>query len=468
MKGKITFKGGKGSGNFGHSGRPGKVGGSSSSNRLPSDQRVWQGEQSNFPRQLTNKQTGAIGEHLAAKALEDQYGVPFSTLNLGKNNAPIDLAGDHTAVEVKAGPASNGRTAQHWRATSSTPGKKEQALLAKMTKEEKRAHHDYKRQQVLERKYKMLDEMSKMAGQEVKPMTVAVILTPDGGRGDVFMVPGFHQRLPWSEYATDQYYVGTYDVDNPAQFKENGNVVGKITFKGGTGSGHWGHAGRPPVLGGSIPGLLMSNTFINPDFFTIGPGKKYIESIKNGNVVHGVLGVIEESGKIRNNHIRDLQGIYDEPDPESMPFKFTEEFVTANPEYANNVGKDMGGYYQQSKRVIRINPEEGFVSHTFAHELGHHVTRDGSATNKRIYSSAYFVRHNLNQLNLSNKMLNDVGLRNYSLTSPDEFMADSFKVYAWGTDKQRANYNQLLSKLSVAARVGVEGVDEVTLEWMFQ
>jgi len=40
-----------------------------------------------------------------------------------------------------------------------------------------------------------------------------VILAPDGSKGDVFMVPDFHLRLPWKDYATDEYYVGTFDVD---------------------------------------------------------------------------------------------------------------------------------------------------------------------------------------------------------------------------------------------------------------
>lgn len=37
MKGKITFKGGSGSGNFGHSGRKGKVGGSSPGGKISGD-----------------------------------------------------------------------------------------------------------------------------------------------------------------------------------------------------------------------------------------------------------------------------------------------------------------------------------------------------------------------------------------------------------------------------------------------
>jgi hypothetical protein len=51
--------------------------------------------------------------------------VKFDTVNVGVNNAPIDVAGDHMAVEVKTGLASNGVKSQHWRATIGQPGKAE-------------------------------------------------------------------------------------------------------------------------------------------------------------------------------------------------------------------------------------------------------------------------------------------------------------------------------------------------------
>lgn len=214
---KIRFKGGPGSGHHGHRGIPGHRGGSlpetGSSNMLPPEQRVWQGESYPGGRKINNDQTGKIGEHLAAKALEDRLGVPFSTLNEGVNNAPIDLGGDHHAIEVKAGPASNSSRAQQWRATISTAGKAERAMLKKMSRAEKRAYNAHKKEQVLERKYEMLDEMSRIAGAEIKPATVGIILTPDGKRGDVFFIPGFHTRIGWNKGAVEENYIGTYETD---------------------------------------------------------------------------------------------------------------------------------------------------------------------------------------------------------------------------------------------------------------
>ena len=185
----MRVKGGVGSGHRGHRGRPGKRGGS-----LPSGgggtSRVWQGEQQAKPeKKLSKLQTGAIGEELAMGALEEKLGAKFSTLNNGVNNAPIDVGGNHHAIEVKTGLASNGRTAQHWRATIGQPGKKETELIKKMSKEEKRAHHTWKKQKILERKNTALREMEKMAGTEIKPATIGVILSPDGKRGDVYFIP---------------------------------------------------------------------------------------------------------------------------------------------------------------------------------------------------------------------------------------------------------------------------------------
>ena len=198
----LILKGGKGSGNFGHGGRPGKVGGSSS--------RVWSGTTSTEPRTLSKLKTGGIGEALAIQALSTE-GAQFETLNVGINNAPIDLIGDHLAVEVKTGLSTNARDAQKWRATIGEPGKEEKELLKQMTPKEKLEFNSYKRQKILERKNELLKKLSEEAGEPVKAMTIGVILSPDGSKGDVFAIPGFHLSLRWNQYATDEYYLGTYD-----------------------------------------------------------------------------------------------------------------------------------------------------------------------------------------------------------------------------------------------------------------
>jgi hypothetical protein len=174
--------------------------------------RVWTGKQVDERPTVSKLETGLIGEDVARHALSTMMGTEFKTTNVGLNNAPIDAFGDHTAVEIKTGLSSNGRTAQHWRATIGQPGVAEREQIALMNPQEKRQHHTRKRVAIMERKAAVLKEASKEAGAPVKGMTVGVILAPDGSRADVYAIPGFHQRLRWDDYATDEFYVGTYDV----------------------------------------------------------------------------------------------------------------------------------------------------------------------------------------------------------------------------------------------------------------
>lgn len=210
-----SIKGGPGSGNFGHAGRRGEIGGSAPSGAGddgPPPSRAWTGQQDEATGGLSKLDTGAAGEKIAIAALSQILGLPFETVNVGINNAAFDVAGDSRAVEVKTGLATNSKSAQQWRATIGQPGKEETALLKQMTTEQKREHNTWKSQQILERKRKLLAKLSSEAGRELKPLTVGVILSGDGKRGDVFLVDGFHLRLGWSTYATDQYYAGTYDL----------------------------------------------------------------------------------------------------------------------------------------------------------------------------------------------------------------------------------------------------------------
>lgn len=220
----IESKGGRGSGNYGHMGRPGHVGGSGggttvslgsdmSRYKLPPEKRVWQGSShAQGTGGLSKLETGARGEALAMQVLGEAFGEEFQTVNVGINNAPVDIAGAGFAVEVKTGMASNSPSAQHWRATIGQPGKKEAELLKQMTSEQKRAHNQYKEQEIVRRKRDMVEYMSKTVGYDVSPLTVGIIMESSGNRADVFVFEGFHLRVPWKQGATEENYVGTFEV----------------------------------------------------------------------------------------------------------------------------------------------------------------------------------------------------------------------------------------------------------------
>lgn len=206
------LKGGSGSGNFGHSGIPGQRGGSAPRKSFLSSERFWAGQVDEAESKLDKLQTGELGEQLAIKAIEDKLGIKLTTLNVGMNNSPIDLGSPEMAVEVKAGLSSNGKGNQRWRANLGEFGKTEKDLVSQMNPETKREYFSRKSQAILERKNKLLNELSEMSGQEVKGFTAGVILSPDGSRGDVFLIPGFHLSLNWGKHATDENHIGSYEV----------------------------------------------------------------------------------------------------------------------------------------------------------------------------------------------------------------------------------------------------------------
>lgn len=178
--------------------------------------RVWSGEKHQQPDKVPSKQlVGELGENLVRQIMTDLVGEKFRTLNDGRSNAPIDLFGDHMAIEVKAGLASNRHDSRKWRATIGEPGKAEKELLAQMTPEEKLKHNDWKREEILRRKADLADQLSAHTpdGKPVEQVTVGLIFKPDLTAVDVYVIDGYHLTLRWSQYATDEHYLDTYKVD---------------------------------------------------------------------------------------------------------------------------------------------------------------------------------------------------------------------------------------------------------------
>lgn len=179
-------------------------------------QRVWQGKQQPAAENVPSKlDVGALGERMVASIFSHLMETPFRTLNEGRSNAPLDLFGDHMAVEVKAGLASNQSGAQKWRSTIGEPGKAEKALLAQMQAEEKRRHNAWKRAEILRRKQEFAEQLSKRTpdGQSVTPVTIGLIFSPDLSMVDLYVIDGYHSEMRWSQYANEDHLLATYKVD---------------------------------------------------------------------------------------------------------------------------------------------------------------------------------------------------------------------------------------------------------------
>jgi hypothetical protein len=130
-------------------------------------------------------------------------------LNAEVNNFPVDLIQDHGVIEVKTGLASNGDTAQHWRATIGQPGPTETAWLKTATTEEKRDWNNRKAAEIIQRKEAAAKQISKDLGHSVKGSTMTVILNPNTKTADLYEFKGFHSRIVWDSDQAKKGYIGS-------------------------------------------------------------------------------------------------------------------------------------------------------------------------------------------------------------------------------------------------------------------
>jgi hypothetical protein len=174
------------------------------------DKRVYEGEQRLIQTQISKQTAGAIGEHIAVAFLKGEGIHDAAPLNTRTTNFPVDLIGDHILVEVKTGLISNQKGAQHWRATIGQPGKKETEWLKTASKEDKAAWNKRKNQEILARKNKVLDDMTKKYGTKIKAKTLTTIINPDTHTADVYLFEGFHSAIRWNSDEAKKAYQGTF------------------------------------------------------------------------------------------------------------------------------------------------------------------------------------------------------------------------------------------------------------------
>jgi hypothetical protein len=176
-----------------------------------SNERAFAGRQVETITQLSKLETGSLGEEIAVAYFRDHVGIKdVRSINVGRNNAPVDAVGDHTAIEIKTGLVSNSKSAQQWRATIGQPGKEETEWLRKASREEKATWNEKKAQAILDRKIAALKELSKELGVNMKPKTVGVIIHADRRKADIYVFDGFHHRIGWTSDLAKKSYVGTY------------------------------------------------------------------------------------------------------------------------------------------------------------------------------------------------------------------------------------------------------------------
>ena len=209
--------------------------------------------------------------------------------------------------------------------------------------------------------------------------------------------------------------------------------------KGGPGSGHWGHAGRPGMVGGSAAGRMAGRGAVNREYFTKGPGRKMVADLTEAERTN-VLQVLTDL-KIQPRYLSGLNEV-------------TTDLTSASG-CPNWDDCSWAGYWQKSDRSIHMDPEYlnqpmwknedkpkgDFWGDTgrnmFAHELGHAITLNSpwmDSAASEILASAYHVKFRKGW----SWEYTDMGLRNYSVKNEREFMADCWMVYEYGSEEQKA------------------------------
>jgi hypothetical protein len=189
-----------------------------------------------------------------------------------------------------------------------------------------------------------------------------------------------------------------------------------LVLKGGSGSGHHGHSGRPGKRGGSLPG-----------------SSEFLDSTLSEDSRRKILDILDNE-LISEKHLSGLQ-------------KITTGLSESIPSWVKEDGTTIPGYYH--KKSIHLHPRIGVNRVVLLHELGHHVASKLFGNGRVGLSKLY---HKLSSRKMNDEKLADLGLRRYSLTHLNEFLADSFVLYAGGRDSPnwndaKRNFNTALQKI---------------------
>lgn len=171
--------------------------------------RVWPPRRAVAPLEMPA--LGAFGEILAVEYLR-RYADEPDAQRIASSELPVDVLTARYAVEVKAGLSSNGRQAQQWRLTFSDAKGTERRTLAALSASERTAWFRRKQARIVERKTAVLDEVRRLAGRPIEPVTITVIVDAQRRDVDLFWFSGWHQRLGWNTPETRAAYRGTFHV----------------------------------------------------------------------------------------------------------------------------------------------------------------------------------------------------------------------------------------------------------------
>lgn len=228
----------------------------------------------------------------------------------------------------------------------------------------------------------------------------------------------------------------TVVIEGP-KLKSSGG--GTVVIKGGPGSGHFGHRGRPPKRGGSLPGSLRTSGALNPNFFKSSRWKKLTSELsewERGEVAQMVI-----HGQIPSNHLYGLTKITTVPAKYPRALKGTFDGALAQ-------------YHIVDKSIHLNSNGGGFAASSFYHELGHHIhltkgierintlhLRNLQANLQEDFAQEFpgeFVKLWTTPVG---EFLGARGYRAYSISNEREFVADTY-----GLSRQIARFNAAVKR----------------------
>jgi hypothetical protein len=160
----------------------------------------------------SKQKTGRVAENVVRQYLRQIEGVDAVAANAALPNYPVDaMFGGNTVVEIKGGLASNLPKSQQWRLTIG--GSSDDAAnkrIAALPPAEKRAANRQRQQDILDRKKRAMQDLSRKTGKKVSARTMTAVIDPDTRTADVYSFDGLHQRIDWTSDFAKAHYLGTF------------------------------------------------------------------------------------------------------------------------------------------------------------------------------------------------------------------------------------------------------------------
>jgi hypothetical protein len=158
--------------------------------------------------------TGKIGEALAVDYLKRRYGrvakSAGAAIGTTRNNYAVDLITKNAVIEVKTGMINNSKSAWKWRASVGEISKAEKAFIRTLSPAQKKKWHAQKLGQVLQRKRRAVEELSRRKGRKYEQRTLTMIINPKTRHVDFYEYKGYHEHIRWNNAQGKRGYAGSY------------------------------------------------------------------------------------------------------------------------------------------------------------------------------------------------------------------------------------------------------------------